>query len=249
MMAISRAPAMFRALAMLRTWAVPRASAIGGLIIVFVSGPAAAADDSPFRVDEKQFQRQIKHVALAPLNVVAYFDLAEATQRELEAEATAILTKKKFDVLPVDVYRAIRDTMIDRVGGIRDAKGDYYPQRVAVVWDHSKRELLFRNAVDGIVTVSIAIVQATFQNDRAEWDGVKQKVKSKGGGKYGGPISAASVRVAVVDRQDRVLFSNGGGIELLQERVGGQLHPVPKEGLLKDNRQLMQALEIALKPL
>ncbi len=224
------------------------------MIVVLVTISALASnhvygDESPFLIDKKEFGNRITRVAVAPLNVVAYFELSDAVTRQLEEETMRLLAKKKFEVVPVDVYRTIRDTMSDRVGGIRTSTGDYDAMRVAAVWDHSKREMLLRHPVDAILTVSVMMVDAQFKNDRAEWDGVKQKVESKGRGKFGGNIRAASMRASIIDRQDKLLFSSSGGIEVLQDRVDAQLIPRPKEAMLKDEKRLMKALEIALDPL
>lgn len=207
------------------------------------------ADESPFLIDKKDFSKQVTSVAVAPLNVVAIFELSDATTQMLEAETARLMAKKKLEVLPVDVYRNIRDVMSDRVGGIRNAAGAYDAARVAVVWDHSKREVLLRHPVNAILTVSITMVDAPFKDDRAAWDGIKQKVQSKGGGKFSGTIRAASMRASIIDRQDNLLFSSSGGIEVLQDRVGSQLIPRPTEAMLKDDKRLMKALEIALDPL
>lgn len=214
-----------------------------------VAASVHAADESAFLIDEMAFDNQITSIAVAPLNVVSIFELTDATIEMLETETMRLLAKKKLEALPIDVYRGIRDVMSDRVGGIRNTEGVYDAVRVATVWDHSKREVLLRHAVNAILTVSVTMVNAPFENDRAEWDGVKQSIDSQGRGNFSGTIRAASIHASIVDRQDNLLFAHSGGIEVLQDRVDAQLIPRPKEEMLKDDKRLLKALQIALDPL
>jgi len=88
-----------------------------------------------------------------------------------------------------------------------------------------------------------------FKNDRAEWDGVKQKVEHKGGGQFAGSIFVSSVAFAVFDDTDALLYSNSGGLEVLMRRERDQIVPIPAENYFQDEKLIRKAAQIALAPI
>ncbi len=224
-----------------------------GLLLCW-SVTVSAAQESPFFIEKKQFKKQVKTVAVAPIQISLAFEASEALERRLEDEVIRLLEKKRFTVIPVSEYRSIRDAMSEQVGGLFNAADQLLAARVTTVWDHSFREMLFRHDMDAIANISVNMVSAQFANDRAEWHGVKARVKKSGdkflgNNKYGGNILAASFRLAMVNRRNDLLYLNYGGIEILQERVGSSLKALPTEGMLKNEKTLMKAISLAVKPL
>jgi hypothetical protein len=212
--------------------------------------PAAAADESPFLIDKKIFKRQVKSVALAPIDAPEAVRMPDSAEAIILEEIVKHLRKRGYEVIPASVLGDIRDTMKRQVGGYQDAKtGRVDMARMQAVREHGHRELLFRHQVDGIASIRIRVVKADYENDNAKWDGTRQRVKHKGGGKFKGTISASSVSVSIFDRKDKLLFTHRGGLEVLLERDRGQLKPLPPEAYFQDEKRIRKAAKEAVSPL
>jgi len=215
-----------------------------------------AANESPYLLEMKVFKKTVRSVALSPLNAPDMLQLSDDLRAQIEAEATRELAKTKIKTVGIPAYAEIQNLFSNQVGGIRNAAGEIDSLRQSVVLDHTKREMRMRHAVDGFAQISLQVVNAAFADDRAEWDGVKRKVKSSGdgfslfgGGKdYQGTIASASFQLDIYDRNDKLLFLHRGGIDVLQERQGDKL--VLRTGsVIDDPKRLKKAVKMAFKPL
>lgn len=216
----------------------------------------AMAADSPYRVSEKEFRKRIQAVALTPLYAPEMFEVGDAVRELIEAEVSRRFDKTRLDVLPFEPYARLRATLAEQIGGIRDAAGALDPARRAAVWDHAKREMRLRHPVDAFAELSITLTRASFKDDRAEWDGVKQKVAHSGDGfslfggrNYEGSIAAASFQLAIFDRTDTLLYLNRGGIEVLQDREGSSLVLRDANAFFQDEKRIRKAVQLAFKGL
>ena len=226
------------------------------LVLALLAAPTLANKESPFLIEKKEYKNRVKIVSLAPLDVAPGLDLTPEMHQFIETEAAKQLDKTKVDAIAIEPYARIRDMMVQQVGGITNAEGQVLVAKQRIVWDHAKREMRHRHQMDAFAQISIRPVSAVFSDDRAEWDGVKQKVKASGdgfslfGGKnYQGTIGALSFQLAMIDRNDELLFVNRGGIEVLQERQGGKLVPLDSTVLMQDEKKIKKAIQLAFKPL
>ena len=101
---------------------------------------------------------------------------------------------------------------------------------------HGFRELWFRHQLDAVATIRVSASRVRFEKDRAEWDGVRQKIQKKGGGSFSGNVFVSSVAFAVFDDTDAMLYSNRGGLELLMRREKDQLVPIEAENYFQDEK-------------
>ena len=212
-----------------------------------------AAADSPFLVDKKTFKKSISSVALSPLSVPALVKISDEMRLHIEAEATKALKKTKLQALDVAATQEIQTRFTEHVGGLMNASGEIDSQRLAVVRDHTRREMRLKHPVDGFADLSLRVVRAPFANDRAEWDGVKRKIKvidkSLFGGKdYQGSIAAVSLQLAIYDRSENLLYLARGGVDVLQDRQGDQLI-LRTDDFLNDPKRLKKAVQAVFKPL
>lgn len=219
--------------------------------LVFLVVPAAAADDdSPFLIDKKIFKKQVKSVALTPVDAPEAVKMPDFAEAIIQEEIAKRLRKRGYEVIPASVLGDIRETMRQQVGGYQDAKtGRVVTARMQAVREHGHRELLFRHQVDAIAVIRIRVVKADYQNDNAKWDGTRQRVTHKGGGRFKGTISASSVSISIFDRKDKLLFTNRGGLEVLLKRDRQQLVPLPPEAYFKDEKRIRKAAQRAVSPL
>ncbi len=211
---------------------------------------AAAADDSPFRMDKKLFKSRVKVVALSPIDAAPALQMPDSAEVIVQGEITKHLEKRGYEVIPASVLRTLRATMEQQVGGVQNAStGQVDNARTQAVREHSYRELMFRYPVDAVVAIRLQVVNAEYEADRAKWDGAKQRVKNKGSGRFKGTIAASSVSISIFDRNEKLLFTNRGGLEVLLERRRQQFFPLPPENYFQDEKRIRDAAKKAVKPL
>lgn len=221
-------------------------------LFVVIALPAAAADkDSPYLIEKRDFKKQFKTIALSPVDADALLQMPESAARMIEEEVTRRLEKRGYTVIPSSVLAGIRKTMESQVGGLENPQtGSIDPAKLQAVRSHAFRELWFKHDFDAIATIRVAVVRAQFENDRAEWDGVKQKVQKEGRNRgYGGSIATSSVSFAVYNEIDKLMFVNYGGLEVLQMRNEAQLKPIPAENYFSDEKKIRKAAQVAMSPI
>jgi hypothetical protein len=221
-------------------------------VLALIAIPSIAADgDSPFMIDKREFKKQYKTIALAPVDAVATLKMPDSVARMIEEEVTRHLQKRGYTVLPSTVLGGIRATMAAQIGGVDDpATGQVDPTKYNAVKTHAFRELWFQHEFDAIATIGIDVLKTHFEKDRAEWDGAKQKIENKGRNRgYAGDIVVTSVSIAVFDRTNKLKYQNYGGLEVLQTRVDAQLVPIPAESFFSDEKRIRQAAQIAMDPI
>jgi hypothetical protein len=99
------------------------------------------------------------------------------------------------------------------------------------------------------------VVPAPFANDKAKWHGTSQKIEHEGDGffgtvmgkDYGGHIAASSIRILISDRTRKIMYNWSGGVEVMMQRNGEKLEPLPRERLWQEEKRVEKAIELALK--
>ncbi len=213
--------------------------------VVLCVTPLFAADkESPFLMEKRDFKKQFKTIALSPVDAAAALQMPDSVAAIIEGEVAEHFRKRGYTVVPSSVLAGIREKMATEVGGTEDAL------KAQAVREHSLRELWFRQRPDAVATIGVTMSRAQFAKDRAEWDGVKQRIEHNGRDKgYSGDIVVSSVAVAVYDMADRVKYINYGGIEVLQMREEAQLLPRPPESYFTDEKRVRKAAQIAMDPI
>jgi len=184
------------------------------LIAFCIVLPAIAADkESPFMIEKRDFKKQYRTIALAPVDADALME--------------------------------------SQGGGVEDPEtGKIDTAKLGVVRAHAFRELWFQHEFDAVATIQVIVSKAQFAKDRAEWDGVKQKVENKGRNRgYAGTIVATSVSFAIFDQTDKLIYANYGGLEVLQMREEAQLLPIPAESYFSDEKRIRKAANVAISPI
>ncbi len=219
---------------------------------VIAAGAAhAAKKDDAFLIDKRDFKKQYKVVALAPVDAAPYLEMPESVAAMIEQEITARLQKEGFTVLPSAVLASIRKSMEQQVGGIMDPEtGNANAAKANAVRDHAFRELWFREQFDALVTIRVGIYQVPVENDRVEWDGAKQKLVYEGRSKkYSATISVSSVSVSFYDSSNKPIYLYFGGLEPLMYRADEQLQPLSVDKFFMDEKRIRKAAQIAVDPI
>lgn len=222
------------------------------VLLAIVTAPCIAADDeSPFRIDKREFRKQYKTIALTPVDAVATLKMPESVARMIEEEVTRRLQKRGYTVLPSTVLGGIRASMVAQVGGLEDPETGLVDQaKLSAVRSHAIRELWFKHEFDAVANLEIDVLNTRFEKDRAEWDGAKQKIEHEGRDRgYAGNIVVTSVSIAIVDGKNELKYQSYGGLEVLQTRVDAQLMPIPAENFFSDEKRIRKAAQIAMEPI
>ena len=85
--------------------------------LLFVGVTASAQDDDPYLIDKRQFKKQFKTIALAPVDADAVLQMPDAVGQMIEQEVTKHLQKRGYTVIPTSVLADIRKMMEQQVGG------------------------------------------------------------------------------------------------------------------------------------
>jgi hypothetical protein len=219
------------------------------MALVILLPALSTARSSPFSVKKRHFKRQIKTIAVAPIDITSEFDIPEEILLLIEEEIAKGIRGEGYDVIPASEYRAIRMDMAEQVGGIMNSRGQIDLARNEAVMEHSYREMVYRHRMDATAIIRIEEVSAFYKNDMADWDGVRQKVKWRGHGNYEGRIPATSIRVTIFDLNNRALYSKRGGLEIMMRRVNTSFLPLSTERFFKDKERIRQAADVAVRSL
>ncbi|MCZ6643566.1 MAG: hypothetical protein O7F71_18485 [Gammaproteobacteria bacterium] len=231
------------------------------LLVIFsliCTTSATFAADSPYLIDKRTFKKTIKTLALAPAEASKTLAMPENIGYMLETEVANRLERMGYELIAVDNYRNIRDRMERQVGGYAVTGSEALDaDKMAAVREHAFREMLFRHDMDALVTIQVRHIGAPFENNKANWDGVDQKISTKTGGigelfgkgKYSGTTGASSLQISIYDRSDELLFSARGGIEVVMQLDGQSLAALPTEQLFLDEKRLLKSVRLALKEL
>jgi hypothetical protein len=218
---------------------------------LIATGATAAEDDPPFKIDKREFEKNIKSIALAPTESDPYLPLSEAVKAMLEQEVRARLEKRGYQVLPSTVLAGIRAEMTAQVGGAQGPEsGQPDGAALSAVREHAFRELWFRHPIDAIAIPRVRVFSMPMESDRVEWHGAEQSLEHTGKKvEYAANVSVSSVVVAIFDSKDAPLYVGYGGLEPLMRREGEQLQPLPVEQLLRDEEKIRKATQMAVKAL
>lgn len=220
-------------------------------LIGFAATAAGADKDSPYLIDQREFKKQYRTIALSPVYADPFLQMPDSVGKAIEAEVTRHLEKRGFTVLPPSVLGDIRSTMSTQIGGISDpATGEVDTVRQEVVHTHAFRELWFKHELDAVAMIRVRVRQVPIENDSAKWDGAKQRIEHSGGSaKYAVDGWVSSVSIAVFDERQDPLYTNRGGLEVLMQRESGQLTVIPAERYFQNEKRILKATQIALKPI
>jgi len=239
--------------------------ALLGLVMLIVGLDAAAAEKVKKRIPNKpipteaelgfrdlsrdEIRASIKRVGILPARFPSGLeDRPEATMALQEA-VSRFLTQAGFDVVPPDTYQASYDRFNRLLGGKYDSKtGALKPDVSRKVFESARRDFIASERLDAVVSLTVTSRPARFIMDNTLWDGVKERGNNDGEGS----LPALSLLVQLVTREDRVVFSRFGGIQLISYSIparGFQIARVPANDLLRDTARIERAARVATLPL
>jgi hypothetical protein len=226
-----------------------------GLALV-LGGCAAKTPYNPFKIPREQFHGHLKVVALSPMGMPTELTNPDPVRQKFLNLIETQLRAAGYKVVGSAEARVIWDSMAtgsngfyDPVTGVRDE------EKVKLVRMRLYRELRAKFNIDAMLFSHIAVVPAKLDNDRARWDGASETAARKKfwkavlGISHSGTIPALSLHVTLSDTDDRDLYENAGGIQVLAKAGVDGLQDVPREQLFADEERNLRAVHLALDPL
>jgi hypothetical protein len=219
--------------------------------------PAAipeAAEAPP--VTRAELLQHYHRVALVPLELAAIeqHDRVVARYAQLLADR---LGKLGFEAVAADDYTGLWEEERKAVGGFYDPNtGVLDSDKLTKSRKKVYAMMRERHGVDAVVAPVVEARAAPFKSGDAQWDSVRESVKtgkSGLGGLFGpdyfGSLKACSLTVQLLDIDGLQKFEGSGGIQLLQRLAGSQYVSVPESELFADPSKDVRAVEIALRAL
>ncbi len=207
-------------------------------------------------------------VVMAPVVLPEGLEDREPEAVWIDSVIAQRLTATGYDVVPAEQYAAIWDQIVLQMGGLVDSStGELDEDRFELARERLFMDLTDLFDADAVLYPEIWLVEAPFADGVASWDGTSENMVGFGlrfldalgavlsnddrGGLPQGTVSALSLVLIAEDMSGREVFSNAGGIQLL-EKVGmdaDDVSTVDAEQLLRDWERNAKALEIVLGPL
>jgi hypothetical protein len=207
-------------------------------------------------------------VVVAPVVLPEGLENREAEAAWFDSVIADRLTGGGYNVVPVGRYAEIWDQIVVQMGGLFDGStGELDQDKFDIARERLFIDLTDLFDADAVLYPEIWAVEAPFSEGIASWDGTSEAMVGFGlrfldalsailsndnnSGLPQGTVTALSLVVIAEDMSGREVFSNAGGIQLL-EKVGmdaDRVSTVDGEQLLRDWPRNAKAVEIVLEPL
>lgn len=226
-------------------------------LLLCAVGCAASAPYNPFKVDQEEFFRTAKTVALLPVLVPTDIADSEPVKEKFETLLLVKLRQAGFTVVPSKEWSGIWKRMTEEMGGYFDPiTGKSDDAKLKAVREHAFRELSTKFNPDVLLYPRIVVTNAKWDQGTATWDGVTEQVQPTGdrlmlaliGMKRYGTVPALSFVVSIEDPTGRSLYVNSHGLQVLAKVDGKDFRPVPRDTLFEELRNLA-AIDAVLAPL
>jgi hypothetical protein len=184
---------------------------------------------------------------MVPVHTPNFIKREKEVSAKFESLITGKLKEAEYGILPPSFFDQIWKEIVVKVGGIYDRMtGKRDEKKFELVREHTLRELhrSFGNVL--VLHANLTIVPAKMKNAQASRDGVTEEMETYG---FEGNVKALSLSIVVEDTNGTTLYSNNGGIQLIQKiSFWGQGILVPANELLNRDELFVRAVDIALEP-
>ncbi len=234
-----------------------RLSVSSATCLALVLGACAGkAHYNPFQVPPEQLRASVKVVALGPTQVPRDLSEPELVRARFDHLLENQLRAGGYTVVSYGESQVLWDSLALASKGLYDpVTGQPDESKIAGFRSAVFHELRARYGVDALLLPAILVVPAKLDGDVARWDGTSQGAARKKfwkallGVSHSGTIPAMSLNVRLSDGDDRALYENRGGIQVLAKAGVQRLEDVPRSELFVDEERNLKAVHLALDPL
>jgi hypothetical protein len=209
----------------------------------------------PFVKSRSDIETTLKVLCTTPMNLMDFDRRPEVVTR-YESLIAQQLEAGGFKVIPSSEYSAIRDPLVEKMGGVFDpVTGERDAAKLKAIKQHTMNELIAKFGIDGCVDSAVVVTKASWYGNSAAWDGVQDNTTGKEGfwaglsvGQSSGTIPALSLLVRLGSTSDETYYVGRGGIQLFAHNQGG-FADIPDSMWFVDPARDVEAVNIALAPL
>src|SRR5262245_39610588 len=209
---------------------------VAGLIgfALAITACAHATPYDPFRVPPEQIRANVRVLAVGPLIVPRDLENPEPVKARFQQLIEAQFREAGYTIVGPGETRPVWDSLAAESHGLYDpVTGEPDAAKVRAFHDAVYRELKTRFGVDAMLLSALWVVPAKLEDDVARWDGTSQGAGRKKfwkavlGVSHSGTIPALSLHVRLADSDDKDLYENRGGIQVLGKVGVENLQSVP----------------------
>jgi hypothetical protein len=229
-------------------------------LLTLLFGVAGCASDNPqynLLQPKNDIRDRIKIVALAPVRLGDDIPNATEARQEFGELVANELGTLGFQTVAATEYEQIFNRLRDEAGGFFDPNtGKADNEKFKKVQDLCSRELATKFHADAVLYPAIHVVTVHFAQDQARWDGVEEPISENGvpgwvltlGGTYrSGTVPALSLCVTLKDIDGTNLYSECGGIQLVEKLIGHSFRKINDQNMLTNSARNTNAVAIVFK--
>jgi hypothetical protein len=227
-----------------------RAWTLAVTLFLITSGCAKPPAYNPFQLPQNEIYTRIKVIGMTPLVIPKWAGKADPVKVKMEAQMTGRLQEAGFAVIAPLEYEKIWNRLLDQMGGYFDPfTGKLEKKKYETMRDYARREMVAKFKIEGLLYPNIQSVGAPINGATATWDGTSESILvGDWYGTFTGSILAMSLLINIEDNNGVALYTNRGGIQLLQKIYYGKTFTVSTSKLLTDEERIAEAIHISLGP-
>ena len=210
-----------------------------------------------FSIPKKEFMNEVKVVACSPLVVHPSFEDPESARKIFEPLIEAKLKDLGFQIIPAHKYGAIWDAIKAASVGFFDPKtGKEDTKKLTAARIEAFKKLQSQYPeVNALVVPSLIVTTISFNKHYVAWDGVARSLEGdeisdplgNPDENYRGALPVLSLVVGLMRMNNKTIYLEGGGIEMMAKREWNSLVDVPRKELLKHDNWNAKAVDIAFE--
>lgn len=232
------------------------------VLIVFILFLSACATNkyNPFKVTPEEINNTIHTIVIRPTKLPADLPNQQSLRNNFEPSIESFLKDAGFKIITPNDVSPIWEKYITDAGGFYDpVTGDFNDTKFKSINGKFEKDIVAKYNADAILFPVVRVYSVDWRNGIATWDGTWESVKSvkENVAKIltmtvdysSGKIGALSLSVNLYDKNNKCLYLNSGGIQLVSKVSFGKFERVPNEELCNDKDLDDKAVRIALEPL
>lgn len=221
------------------------------------AGCAGHTPYNPWLVPRARFFDKTRIIALAPVETPEKLANPDPVRTRFDSLIIGALRGAGYQVVPAAQSGPLWTRLADSAGGLYDpTTGRVDSVKAHALHGEFLSELRARFNADAVLYPAIVIVGASFDEQKASWDGTSQTIEGAGsfilralaGVSRSGTTEALSLAIDIEDIGGDEVFANRGGIQVWSKPSRSGFHEVPRVELFVDETRNERSIQIALGP-
>ncbi len=222
------------------------------LAIIMLCACKTTPPYNPYKVEKNEII-QVKRIALMPVGIFIEVDDEAKQEAFFHDELVTRFTDKGFTVIPAQEWRNIYEPLKKSSGELYDpTTGKPNKEKLKAVREQARAVYIEKFTPDAFLYSGVMPVKAEWHHNNATWDGHQAPTTGVSGfwadftsPQAYGTVGALSFFINIEDRNQRDLFVEFGGLQLLQHVGHGGFTPRPKTERLVNEQENSNSVNLA----